>query len=176
MSLPKGTIDKSINLDVTKTPFVIFQAHKDDYDKISKTSKDPSQKSNNHDYILAKIFFHPKNVDLIQKKIIVEIFRRTNSEYLIEKQNSDDLKFVMESIYVQNTKFSSNNIKKRINMLDNLVVESIVPGIISQIDSHFNYLKQVFGPKQIIDRPKNVSNAGLKALPSVTSIFDENFA
>ena len=117
--------------------------------------------------ILSKIFFHPKNVDLIQKQIIMEVFRKTNGEYLIEKQNEADLQIVMRSIFIQYAQHLPNNIKKQIKELDYLVADEVVPDIISQITAHFGYLERAFGPMQIMDRPENVSNAGLKILPSV---------
>jgi hypothetical protein len=169
MSLPKGSIKKPLNShEIMKTPFIMFQAHKDDYYNMSQESLRGVQEES----ILSKVFFDPKNVNLIQKQIIVEVFRQTNSDYLIEKQNEADLQIVMRSIFLQHAHHLPNNIKSQIQKLNTIVVDEVVPGIVSQITAHFGYLDRAFGPIQIMDRPQNVSNAGLKTLPSVTRTFD----
>ena len=164
MSLTKDLFKKQMNHnEIMKTPFIMFQSSKDDYYNMSKESLNGVYTES----ILSKIFFHPKNVDLIQKQIIMEVFRKTNGEYLIEKQNEADLQIVMRSIFIQYAQHLPNNIKKQIKELDYLVADEVVPDIISQITAHFGYLERAFGPMQIMDRPENVSNAGLKILPSV---------
>lgn len=169
MSLPKGAIKKQMNnCEIMKTPFIMFQAHKDDYYNMSQDSLRGIQIESK----LSKVFFHPKNVNLIQKQIITNVFRKTNGEYLIEKQNETDLQIVMRSIFIQHARHLTNNIKGQIRELNNLVVSEVIPGIVSEIMAHCGYLERTFGPMQIMDRPKNVSNAGLKTLPSITRIFD----
>ena len=69
MTLPKGAL-KEVRGDITKTPFIMFQAHKDDYYNMGQESLIGIQQES----VLSKLFFHPKNVDLIQKQIIMEIF------------------------------------------------------------------------------------------------------
>lgn len=180
MSLPKGAIKKQLNSqDIMKTPFVMFQAHKDDYYNMSQDCLKGIQEES----ILTKVFFHPKNIDLIQKQIITEIFRRTNGTYLIENQNEIDLQIVMRSIFLTHAKnllLSENQtvreqiIKEQIRELNNLVTDEVFSGILSEIKSYSGYIERAFGPVQIMDRPENVSNAGLKTLPSVTRTFDSN--
>src|SRR5580700_8700878 len=97
MTLPKGSI-KSINNDeIMKMPFVVFQSHHDDYHDIINSPQEIQQ-----EFVLMKTFFHPKNINLIQKQIITNVFRRTNGSYLIEKQNELDLQIIMKSIFMLN--------------------------------------------------------------------------
>jgi hypothetical protein len=171
MSLPKGAIKKTMNNnEIMKTPFIMFQSHSDDYYNMSQDSLRGIQQES----ILSKLFFHPKNVDIIQKQIIVNIFRRSDGSYLIEKQNETDLQIVMRSIFIQHARHMPENIKEQIRELNYLVVDEVVPGIISEIKAYFGYLERAFGPRQIMDRPENVSNAGLRTLPSVTRTFDSS--
>ena len=172
MSLPKGAIAKSTNsFDITKTPFIMFQSHHDDYHNMSQESLKGIQQES----ILSKVFFHPKNINLIQKQIIAGVFRETNGEYLIGHQNEPDLQIVMRSIFLQHAKHLPNDIKNQISVLDKLVADEVIPGIISEINAYFGYLERAFGSRQIMDRPENVSSAGLKTLPSVTRIFDSTY-
>jgi len=180
MSLPKGAAKKckmnSINMplgkqdnnDIMKTPFMMFQAHKDDYYNMSQNALKGVQEES----ILSKVFFHPKNVDLVQKQIIMEVFRQTNGEYLIEKQSEADLEIIMRSIFIQRARHLPNNIRDQISELNNLVVDETVPDIVSEIKAYFGYLERAFGPMQVMDRPQNSSKTGLKTLPSMTKTFD----
>lgn len=144
-----------VNQDYMKNPFVVFQTDK--FHELANTSiKDLQQPS-----LLSRVFFSPENVKLIQKQIIVEIFRRSNGKYLIDSQNESDLEVVMRSIFLQNAKHIECNIKQQIRELNNLVVEAVLPDIIAEIEMNIQYLARTFGPTEIIDRPKNVSQRGL---------------
>lgn len=159
MSLPKGSLN-GVG-DLTKTPFIMFQSHVDDYRQLSQSVQGGKGQS-----MLSKVFYHKKNIDLIQKQIINKVLKETNGEYLIERQSDADLEIVMRSIFIQNARHRPDNIPDQIRELNNLVVDDIVPGIISEIQGYFGYLERTFGTMQIMDRPTNVSNAGKKTLPA----------
>lgn len=158
MTLPKGGLTR---LDIEKAPFVIFGAHPDDFNNIPKKSK--------NNIILYKIFYHPQNIKIIQNRLIVEVFRKTKGEYLIEQQSESDIKIVMDSIYRSYNASKTKKIKEHIKILNDTVIKEIVPGIISEIRAHFNYLNDIFGPRKILDLPINTSIE--KNLPSVSQLW-----
>lgn len=161
MTLPKGTIKHINNDDISKAPFLIFQSDQDDYHKFSK-------KSRSHETdCLGKFFFHPKNIDNLQKQIIKKVFVETKGDYLIEKQNEMDLLVVMRSIFLQNHELP-RGLKLQIEYLNNLVLIQVVPEIITNVLMYVGYLEKINNPVEIMERPLNVSNTGLKTLPSVT--------
>lgn len=171
MSLPKGKAKATVSTnDIMKTPFLMFQSHYDDYYDMSKDSLRGLQEQT----ILSKVFFSPENVEILQKRIIASVFYRTNGQFLIEKQEESDLQVVMRSMFIQHARHWPDDIPKQIHELNNFVVDDVVPGIISQVRAYDGYLERAFGPRQILDRPENVSNAGQKTLPSVTRTFDSN--
>jgi hypothetical protein len=169
MSLPQGTIKNTCNIN--KTPFVIFQAHPDDYYKFSYLSSN----ARNQDFLLRKLFFNPKNINLIQREIIAEVFRRTNGEFIIEKQNENDIIKIMKYVISQCILQNDCSIHKQIQKLDKLVINEAVSEIIPKIKDYEGYLERVYGPMQIMDHPLNTSIKGQKTLPSVTTIFHDNF-
>ena len=63
-------------------------------------------------------------------------------------------------------------LKDQVLELNNIVTDDIVPNVISEINAYTGYLKRAFEPRQILDHPENVSNAGLKTLPSVSRTWD----
>lgn len=165
MSLPKGTINNEIN--IAKTPFLLFQSHKDDYYNMSQNSVSGIQVET----ILSKVFFSPQNVDLLQKQIIMEVFRRTNGEYLIQKQDEKDLQVVMRSIYLQHARHTPNDVRGQIRELNNIATDDIVPNIVSAVNGYYGYLERAFEPRQVMDLPVNTSSAGTRTLPSVSKTF-----
>lgn len=167
-SLKTQNIKQLSHQQMMKTPFLMFQANPNDYYNMSQESMRGIQEES----ILSKVFFHPKNVNLIQKQIIRDVFKKTNGDFLIEKQNEADLQIVMRSVFIQHAKNQPNNIKEQIIKLNNLVTDEVIPDIISQITAHVGYIDRIFSPIQIMDHPENVSNAGLKTLPSVTRTFE----
>lgn len=169
MSLPKGTVYHPMNqFDIMKTPFLMFQSHRDDYYDMSRESL----RGITEESIVSKLFFSPKNVDIVQKRIITEVFRRTNGAYLIEKQNEEDLQVIMRSMYIQHVRNKYGHLKEQIEELNNIVVDDIVPNVISEINAYIGYLERAFAPRQILDHPQNVSIIGTKTIPSVTRTWD----
>jgi len=169
MSLPKNTINKKVidQVDIRKTPFLMFQSHKDDYYNMSQESVRGIQEET----ILSKVFFSPENVDLIQRRLIREVFKRTNGAYLIEKQFEPDLQIVMRSHFLQNARHVPDHIPEQILELDNLTLDDLIPNVISEINAYIGYLDRAFAPRQIMDLPECVSSAGTRTIPSVTQTF-----
>jgi Family of unknown function (DUF5761) len=169
MSLPQGTLKKTMKqFEIMKTPFLLFQSHTDDYYNMSQESVRGVQQET----ILSKVFFHPKNVALIQKQIILTIYKRTYCTYWIEKQDEEDLQVVMRSMYIQHARHVPDHIPEQIRELNNLVTDDVVPNILSEVNAYIGYLERTFAPRQILDRPECVSNSGQKTLPSVTRTWD----
>ena len=169
MSLPKNTINKKImdQVDVRKTPFLLFQSHQNDYYNMSQESVRGIQEET----ILSKIFFSPQNVDRVQRQLIGTVFRRTDGAYLIEKQREEDLQVVMRSIFLQHARHVPDHIPEQIHELNNLVVDDLVPNVISEVNAYIGYLDRTFAPRQIMDLPEYVSSAGTRTIPSVTQTF-----
>lgn len=171
MSLPEGHINShrkpETQFDIMKTPFLLFQSHKNDYYNMSQISLTGIQVET----AISKAFFSPQNVDMIQRKIIAEVFRRTNGQYLIEKQDEKDVNVVMRSMYIQHARHVPNDIPGQIRELNNLVVDDVVPGIISEANAYYGYLERAFVQRKIMDRPEYVSISGTKTLPSVSRTF-----
>lgn len=160
------------NEEMMKTPFMLFQANNDVYCNMSQESLRGIEQEST----LSRAFFSPKNVDTLQKEIIKQVFKKTKGKYLIEKQDETDLQVVMRSMFIQHATYNTmESITDQIIELNFLVVDDVVPGIISQIDAHFGYLDRAFGPLRVIDRPKNVSSTGTRTIPSVTKTIDPDY-
>lgn len=121
---------------------------------------------------LADMFFSGENVRRIQKKIKKEILEKTNGSFKLEvDQDDSDLVLAMRNIFLENSRFLPIKIVHQIKKLNQQVVDSIVPDMISQIKQEYGYIKEINEPLKPMMRPMNVSGAGRKTLPAITSIW-----
>lgn len=159
--------NKVSQADVWKTPFVVFQAGPEEYYNMSQEA----HKGILQESVLSRMFFHPKNVNIIQMRIIKDVFDKTKGKYLIEKQSEDDIMVVMRSMFLQHARHLEYDLDKQVDELNFYVIDDVAPGIISEIWAQEGYLKKVFEPREIMEHPINLSSSGTRTLPSVTTLF-----
>jgi len=121
---------------------------------------------------VGQLFFSEKNIKRLQKAIKTEIYNQSNHRYVLdEEQDTDDLLVNMRGVYMMNGKFLKTNIVHQVKELNKKLVSYVVPDMISEIKQYYGYLKDINEPLKPIDRPMNVSNAGRRTLPSVTTTW-----
>lgn len=153
------------------------------YDENIHQEKYNNWKTNNtiHDSVMknvyevtpvGEIFFSEENIDRIQKKIKNEIYTKTQGKFILKAdQNVTDLLVFMRAIFIEYGRNLDFNIIKQVKELNAHVVDKLVPDMITAIKQEHEYLEQLDKPITPIALPVNVSRAGRKTLPSVTSIF-----
>lgn len=120
---------------------------------------------------LNQTFMSQQNVDLLQDRIRYEVYKRSNGEFIIDRQDDLNLQIIMRSIYFQYAKNQPNHIREQIQELNDLVVEDAVPKILSQIVGYQYYLVDASQNPVPLSHPVNLNSAGRKQLPSVTKTF-----
>jgi len=159
--LSKGKIK---NPDITTTPFIFIQGSQEQFYNASKQML----KGIRQEDILGKVFFHPRNVKIIQSQLQKQVYIASGKQWIIEEQDETDVYVVMRSIFLSYARHDPNiEIRDQIKELNNLTVDSIVPGIISEIRANLGYLEKIFTPLQVMDRPQNVSVAGKQSIPAL---------
>lgn len=105
-----------------------------------------------HTTLLAKVFFHPKNIDIIQNSIRRAVFDRSNQRYMIDRQNDMELVIVMRSVYFQFARHDQDRITEQVEELNELVVKDILPNLLKSIEGHIAFagsLHQLPAPMQL---------------------------
>lgn len=128
------------------------------------------------DYIrnseLISMYFSNENVERIQSKIKKEISVRTKGKYVVDvDQDIEDLLIVMGHIMIEDGQFLLTKIVKQVKLLNQKVVDYVVPDMINEISQNYGYQQDINKPLQPIMRPMNVNNAGRKTLPSITTVW-----
>lgn len=152
--------------DIFRTPFLFTQDHGRDNNAMLKTAeKTISQQST-----LSKQYFSDKNIKRIQKMIREAVSIRTNFEYRMDDdQDEQDLVIAMTAIFKTNARHLPNNHIRQIKRLNKEVVNYIMPDMITSIRQSYAYLKEINEPIKPMMRPMNVSGAGRRTLPSIST-------
>lgn len=93
--------------------------------------------------LLSTTFFSLENIELIQNAIRSEIYKKTSNKHIIDKQDYDQLKIIMRSIYLQYSLHRDDDIKGQIEKLNKLVLEYCVPQIYSELIGYLKYKKDI---------------------------------
>jgi hypothetical protein len=119
---------------------------------------------------LEKYFFSDENIDLINKQLIMEVFKKTKGEFKISTQKYEDLIIVMRYTFIEYAKHLPYDIAKQIRELNCIVIGQILPNVITQITQRKEYLRVISAPREILPLPISESTSN-RLLPSTTTTF-----
>jgi len=88
-------------------------------------------------------FFSKDNIDAVQNALRYQVWIRTNKKHIIGRQ--------------------STGVPEQVQELNNIVIEYLIPQVISQVEQYIAYLRDISNPYVIMDRAKNTSVVGEKS-------------
>lgn len=91
--------------------------------------------------ILSKVFFSSGNEQIIQNGIRAGVFNVSNEKFVISQQNSDQLKIIMRSIYLQFAMHKKENITTQVEVLNKKVLDYCIDYVYQEAISYERYLK-----------------------------------
>ena len=157
-------------IDISKAPFLLFSAHHNDYfNKMKNILKNNREK--NIDGLLEKAYFSDENIEIIKKQIVLGIYRKSNNDYLVAKQNRQQIITLMKYVFYEYSQHMPFKIKQQIRKLNLKVTEIAVKDLMSHLNMYIAYMNRINGNDVLLERPINVSSAGNRTLPSVTNTF-----
>ncbi len=119
---------------------------------------------------LSKSFFSDKNILKINKKLVKTIYNISPERFIIPYQRKESLIIVMRFIFTGYAKNLPYKIKEQVNELNCIVIDEIVPEMLSNLKQQIQYLEDIKKPLQPMDRPLNVNKLG-KTLPPLSDVF-----
>jgi hypothetical protein len=90
---------------------------------------------------LSRLFFSAENMQIIQNGIKAGVYKRSGNKYVLPNQNSDSLRIIMRSIYLQYAKHQKTNITGQIEELNDLVWDYAIPYCFNEATSYMKYLQ-----------------------------------
>lgn len=130
-----------------------------------------AMKNIQHDTPLNQLFFSSKNIENLQCMIRYGVYLQSNKQYTIDNQSESELYVIMRSVFLQHSRNLDTNVKEQIRDLNKLVVLEVVPKILSELQMHYTYMRDISSNPIPLSHPVNESSAGTKRLRSVTSLF-----
>ena len=133
---------------------------------------------------LTFLFFSDKNIKNIQNLIKLNVHKQIN--YIIDDQSNNELMIIMRSIFLEYSLHPAlisedmseterqilfKKYTNEVDRLNKIVVQEIVPKIVSQIQQYVDYLRDASQQPYYMDKPKNESVKGQKQYRSVTQVL-----
>jgi hypothetical protein len=153
---PTSTQNGRIPLDPQEngTPFFIS-------DMIPKNEK--TNYSNAVQYmfaptLLSRAYFSMENIEIIQNSIRASIYEKTEQKHIIDKQDYDQLKMIMRSIFLQHSLHQDHDVRGQIIELNKRVVDYCVPQIHSELKAYLKYKEDISTLPVPMDNPIHLSN------------------
>lgn len=120
---------------------------------------------------LETTFFSDENIELINKQLILGVFKKTNGKIKIPPQSNSSLIIVMRYVFLEFARHLPYDIMGQIKDLNCMVVSEILPNIITNVNQRIDYLKEIENPRKILELPKNVSSKNNRTLASASTIL-----
>lgn len=133
---------------------------------------------------LSLLFFSQSNIDEIQKLIRYNIYVASNNKHVIDYQSEIEIVIVMKSMFLRFAQIPANGdtaegklfTVQEIQRLNELVINEIVPKLISNVEQYTGYLRDSTNPYKIMATPQNTSSKGNKGRSYSDVLFgDSNF-
>jgi hypothetical protein len=107
---------------------------------------------------LSNAYFSKENINKVHNDIKKKVYELSQHKYVIDDQDTDVLKVIMRSIFLQYSKFQFENIKKQIDHLNSMVIEYSSNNIFGEIHGYLKYKEDASNMYTLMDRPVYLHN------------------
>ena len=107
---------------------------------------------------LSLTFFSKENIKIIQNGLRAGVYDKTDQKQIICEQDYDTLKIIMRSMFLEHSKNKTDNIKRQIQELNEIVINYCIEQIMIELKGYLIYLKDITTMHVPIDLPKMTSN------------------
>jgi hypothetical protein len=153
-------------------------------DQIAKSNTKHLFKNLYGETLLTFLFFSSHNIQNLQNLIKLIVHQHTN--YVIDNQSSNELLIIMRSIFLEYSKHPklidesmTDEMKTKlykqytdeVSRLNEIVINHIVPKIVSQLQQYLDYLRDSTQPPKQLDKPISDNISGERQYRSVTQVL-----
>lgn len=113
---------------------------------------------------LSELYFSQCNIEALQQGIRYRIYMETDGRFVIGRQNSNELKIVMRSIYFQHAKHDNRPVVEQVRQLNAYVLAWTVPEVLSNLKQYEQYKKDASTLPMPLERAQLSTTKGTKVL------------
>jgi hypothetical protein len=92
---------------------------------------------------LSIAFFSGENIDILQNGLRAGVYNMSNGKHIIERQNENELKIIMRSVFLQKSKNRPDGITQQIEVLNKNVLDYAVKQVYNGIITYNHYRKDI---------------------------------
>jgi hypothetical protein len=182
-TLTKLVEERATRLDQNNAPKDVIGGYHLTPKNIPKRSLNPI-KNVVTESLLSQMFFSDKNMQSIQN--ILRLLMYKHASVVIDNQSPEELLIIMRSVYLEysshpeviDQKSPMDRVQRvlpkytnEVARLNEIVVNQIVPKVLSQLQQYMDYIRDATEQPYIMDRPTNDSVAGKKEYRSITGVL-----
>ena len=130
-------------------------------DLIPKNEKTNYSNALQHEYtptLLSRAFFSMENIEILQNGIRAQVYQKTNQKHIIDKQDYDQLKIVMRSIFVEHALHKDEDITGQIRVLNKKILDYCVPSVYNELISYLKYKQDISTLAVPLENPIHLTN------------------
>lgn len=110
---------------------------------VESTSFRDAMTGNWNDTALSNAFFSAQNMEILQNGLRAGVHRMSNGQFTIGRQNEDELKIIMRSVFLQYSRNLSSDIPGQIAALNKLVLDYAVRQVYGEAEGYMKYKRDV---------------------------------
>lgn len=127
----------------------------------------------------SNLFFSRENIKEIQSLIRYNVYTKSGGKHIISEQNETELVIVMRGVFLQYSLFpqKTSEYTPEISRLNRLVLNTVLPNLISNIEQYYGYLKDLNSERTIMKLPQVTSSSGTRTEGGGTAdaLFGDSF-
>jgi len=144
-------------------PFELFQGEKQE---TSRSYNRTGLESSLETTPVSQLFFSTDNKEYIHKRIIDDVYVKSNKKYNISKQSDIHVLIIMRSIYLQYSRNVFCDIPEQVKELNEIVINDCVSRVLVEAEQRLKYNDIVSYLPKPLPQPVNTSIKGNKILYS----------
>ena len=114
-----------------------------EHDVVKSTDYTDAMLGNWTDTPLSLAFFSGKNIDILQNGLRAGVYNMSNGKYIIDRQNENELKIIMRSVFLQHSKNRPDEITKQIEILNKKVLDYAIGQVYGEVIGYNYYRKDI---------------------------------
>ena len=92
-----------------------------------------------YDTALSTTFFSKQNINLLQQQLQRGVYEASNQQYIIDRQDEDELKIIMRATFLTHSRNLPSDIRSQIQKLNSYVLDYAVPQVYGEAQGYTQY-------------------------------------
>ena len=88
---------------------------------------------------LSNMFFSEQNINLLQNELQRGVYETSNQQYIIDRQDDDELKIIMRATFLTQSRNLPSDIRSQIEKLNSHVLDYAVPQVYGEAQGYTQY-------------------------------------